>query len=46
VIYVFLLNIVTFLENSRNCLALLKARQATHASRTHFWVLFYAPPGS
>jgi len=31
-----LLNLVTFLENSRNRLGALKARQATHASRTHF----------
>ena len=30
------LNSIAFLEISRNCLAVLKARQVTHASRTIF----------
>jgi len=38
------LNYVAFLEISRNRLAALKVRQATHASRTHFWVFFHALP--
>jgi len=33
---IFVLNFFMFLEFSRNHLAALKARQATHACRTHF----------
>jgi len=40
----FMLDSVEFLEISKNRLAVLKARQTTHAPRAYFLGFSYAPP--